>query len=208
MRTIFFYDKPFFLSSKGSLPAAANHDFPSLVTVENPDAASLESLVDRAAEGSVPGYLLITPDEEALFSTFQRIYHPVQAAGGIVTNSGGEVLLIFRLRRWDLPKGKIDPGETPEEAALREITEETGLIHISLEKKLTRTWHGYRMGTRNLLKETHWFKVSFTGNELTVPQIEEDIVDIQWIRPDNLPKYVAYSYPNLKSVFRAAGYPV
>lgn len=207
MRTIFFHGKPFILCQK--LPASAASPAPesSLVSVDNPDPAALQSLIDAAA-GEVPGYILITPDEETLVSELQRIYRPVQAAGGIVTNPDGAVLLMFRRRRWDLPKGKIDEGETPEQAALREVTEETGLSHIRLGEHLIRTWHGYQLGEAKLLKETYWYRIAFTGTELTVPQIEEDITDIQWISPENLSKYIPYSYPNLTAVFRAAGYRV
>lgn len=207
MHTIFFHDKPFILCPQDALSADTSPTGSSLVRLENPDPASLESLIETA-RGEVPGYLLITPDEDLLFGALQRIYRPVEAAGGIVTNPEGAVLVMFRRRRWDLPKGKIEETETPESAALREVTEETGLSHIRLGEKLIRTWHGYEMQGEKLLKETHWFRIAFTGTELTVPQIEEDITDIQWISPENLSKYMPYSYPNLIPVFRAAGYQV
>jgi ADP-ribose pyrophosphatase YjhB (NUDIX family) len=50
----------------------------------------------------------------------------VMAAGGLVENEHGEILLIYRKKHWDLPKGKLDAGETLEECAVREVEEETG----------------------------------------------------------------------------------
>jgi 8-oxo-dGTP pyrophosphatase MutT (NUDIX family) len=52
----------------------------------------------------------------------------IKAGGGIVVNEQNEVLLIYRRGKWDLPKGKLDDGETIEECALREVKEETGLL--------------------------------------------------------------------------------
>lgn len=105
-------------------------------------------------------------------------------------------------------KSGMDAGETPEMTARREVAEETGLHNIHIEGKLADTWHAYHQFGKDIMKQTHWFKMQFTGTELTVPQIEEDILDIQWIKPDNISKYMRYSYQNLQTVFESAGYKV
>jgi 8-oxo-dGTP pyrophosphatase MutT (NUDIX family) len=128
------------------------------------------------------------------------------AAGGLITNATGEVLLMFRRGKWDMPKGKQDEGETLEACALREVQEETGLQNIRLGHLITETWHYYSLKEKRILKHSYWYRMYFTGAELTVPQIEEDIVDIQWIRPDNLGKYMQYSYQNIVDVVAKAGY--
>lgn len=207
MRTIFFYGKPFHITSVDPSFPAGHVAENTLPVVNNPEASALEDLIESAKE-EMPGYVLVASDEDAMFRSFQRIYHPLEAAGGLITDPDGAVLLIFRRRRWDLPKGKIDAGESPQVAAIREVREETGLSNIRLGDELLRTWHGYRQENDRILKETHWFRMFFTGGELTVPQIEEDITDIQWIQPENIAKYLRYSYPNLPAVFRAAGYEV
>jgi len=71
-----------------------------------------------------------------------------------------ELMLIFRRGKWDLPKGKLDPGETLETCALREVQEETGVSNVKLEKFIGITQHTYfdkHIG-KEVLKETHWYK--------------------------------------------------
>ena len=80
----------------------------------------------------------------------------VQAAGGVVVRdgeSGTEVCLVHRPRYddWTLPKGKLDPGETFEQAALREVEEETGL-HCSLEVELASTHYADRKGRAKIVR--------------------------------------------------------
>ena len=128
------------------------------------------------------------------------------AAGGLITNPAGEVLLMFRRGKWDMPKGKQDEGESLEACALREVQEETGLQNIKLGHLITETWHYYSLKEKKILKHSYWYRMYFTGTELTGPQIEEDIMDIQWIRPDNLGKYMQYSYQNIVDVVAKAGY--
>ncbi|HVU84160.1 MAG TPA: NUDIX domain-containing protein, partial [Puia sp.] len=83
----------------------------------------------------------------------------VRAAGGLIQNGRGEVLFMYRRNKWDLPKGKIDPGESPEECALREVKEETGIPDVELMEFLLITHHTYEAGTQSILKETHWFRM-------------------------------------------------
>ena len=60
----------------------------------------------------------------------------ILAAGGLVTNAQGEILWIFRRGFWDLPKGKLDDGETIQSCAIREVEEETGIQNIKLHELL------------------------------------------------------------------------
>ncbi len=116
---------------------------------------------------------------ENLWADFQKIYKPVTAAGGAVFNPEGKVLLIHRRGSWDLPKGKMDPGETPEQTAVREVQEETGLQQITLGQHLLNTLHTYEHKGNRVLKTTHWYEMQTTDNQL-VPQTEEDIEQAVW----------------------------
>lgn len=120
--------------------------------------------------------------EEDLWADFCACFKRLDAAGGLVTNPQGQLLVFFRRGSWDMPKGKIDPGETPEQAALREVREETGLKNLSLGPFLTHTWHTYRLDEDRILKCTWWFRME-TADKQLIPQTEEDIEEIRWVDP-------------------------
>jgi len=135
---------------------------------------------------------------EALNKLFKRI----EAAGGIVRNPKGDYLLIKRYGFWDLPKGKIEPGESREEAALREVNEETGLTDLTITKKLDSTFHIYtdRKGQEKL-KETFWFEMMCNKEQQPVPQTEEDITEATWISPEELPTALENTFESLKGLW-------
>lgn len=118
-------------------------------------------------------------DVEQMWGDFQKIYKLISAAGGVVYNTEGKVLMIHRRGSWDLPKGKIDAGETPEQAAVREVQEETGLQQVTLGPHLMDTLHTYEMKGNRILKTTHWYKMQTTDHQL-IPQTEEDIEQAIW----------------------------
>lgn len=125
---------------------------------------------------------LESEDPEALWRDFQSCFEVLEAAGGYVLNDQDQLLVFFRRGSWDLPKGKIDPGESPEQAAVREVMEETGLRHVQLGPHLADTWHTYSQKGKRILKKTWWFRMRTTDTEL-LPQTEEDIEQIQWVEP-------------------------
>ena len=106
--------------------------------------------------------VIISDDLDKLWHDFQAIYKHIGAAGGVVKNDKGEVLMIFRRDSWDLPKGKIDDGESPEEAAVREIQEETGLKDVKLGEFLCHTYHTYEMKGKRILKTKNEFQTKPT----------------------------------------------
>lgn len=137
-------------------------------------------LLEKNADVSLVA--LYAENAERLWDDFQSCFRPLEAAGGAVRNERGELLVFFRRGSWDLPKGKIDPGETPEQAAVREVQEETGLQNVSLGDFLTHTWHTYTEKGERILKKTWWYRMQTTDSEV-VPQTEEDIEEIRWVQP-------------------------
>src|ERR1700712_23652 len=89
----------------------------------------------------------------------------IYAAGGLVINEKNEILFMFRRKVWDLPKGKVDPGESNEEAAIREVAEETGLRQIVLHEPLINTHHTYEEKGKMIRKQTHWFRMTGDSTE-------------------------------------------
>jgi 8-oxo-dGTP pyrophosphatase MutT (NUDIX family) len=135
------------------------------------------------------------------------------AAGGLVQNNEGAILMIFRRGFWDLPKGKLDAGESIPECAEREVMEETGLQTITLGSFICMTTHAYfdTWLQKDVVKETHWYamKASSMLPETLIPQIEEDIEKIEWVPILELPPYLRQTYPTIQTVFDAfnAGSP-
>ncbi len=130
----------------------------------------------------------------------------IKAGGGLVTNELGEVLFIFRRGKWDLPKGKLDPGESLESCAIREVKEETGIGVLEMIRFLLVTKHEYAERGQNFLKETHWWLMKTIGNQPLTPQTEEDITGIRWIGSDDFKIVIQNTYSNILDVLRAAGY--
>lgn len=75
---------------------------------------------------------MLADNPQEVFEKLQVRCKFILAAGGLVKNTEDQWLLIFRLGKWDLPKGKLENGETPEAAALREVEEECGIKNCQL----------------------------------------------------------------------------
>jgi len=140
---------------------------------------------------------------DELKKAFFKKFTLVQAAGGLVKNENDEILLIFRRGKWDLPKGKLDKGETLEECAVREVEEETGLKKIKLIASLLITYHTYHEGTKFILKESHWYTMKTKGDQQLVPQTEEDIHEIKWVKEKELKPYLKNAFPFVVDVLKA-----
>lgn len=123
----------------------------------------------------------------------------------MVTNANNELLMIFRRGKWDLPKGKLDEGESIEACAIREVQEETGLKNIVLKNFIGITYHEYfddRFTQQDVLKESHWYAMTVTGNPTLTPQTEEDIEVAEWCNEDKVNEYLQNSYSNIVEVVR------
>ncbi len=147
--------------------------------VENVD--DVERLVATLLQQTdLKGAYAFGRDTEEVWEWFKRGYRLVHAAGGAVTDADGRLLAIHRLGCWDLPKGKVEPGEAIGAAALREVREECGLQRLKLVKPLVETWHTYvRNGPQ--LKCTHWFLMEGDASETLQAQTEEDIDAVRWM---------------------------
>lgn len=143
--------------------------------------------------------VLYHPDLELLWTDFQACFKVLEAAGGYVQNVQNELLVFYRRGSWDMPKGKIDPGESPEQAAVREVQEETGLVQIELGDFLTHTYHTYEQKGQRILKITWWYWMRTTDMKL-IPQTEEDIEEIQWVSPKTWLASDVVVYPNIREV--------
>ncbi len=173
MYKIFINDKPFFITN-----SKLNID-DDLETIFF-NKTLFDSLLQSTKNIDFKGIILICEDVEMVFQLFASNYKLIEAAGGLVFNSNNELLLIERLGVWDLPKGKIDSGETPEIAALREVEEECAVNGLSIEYLAYKSYHTYFFKDKYILKRTFWYKMNTTFNGLLVPQEEENITKVEW----------------------------
>ncbi|HNB82620.1 MAG TPA: NUDIX domain-containing protein [Chitinophagaceae bacterium] len=163
------------------------------------DSIKVEQIMDILMMSEVNDVLVVGNPEENL-ECFKHTLKLVKAGGGLVLNNRDEILFIYRHKRWDLPKGKCDPGETTEECALREVREETGLQNLSIEKPLCITYHIY-LEQEMILKETHWFQMYSTDRWLT-PQTEEGIKKAIWVHRNNIRFQLEKTYPSVLQIFQ------
>lgn len=146
---------------------------------------------------------LLATDLEELWSDFTGLYKIIEAAGGIVTNPKGEILFIYRMDWWDLPKGKIEKGESIESAAIREVEEETGCKNLTIGRKMLETYHTYKTGKgKRVLKKTYWFHMKAEQQEL-VPQTEEAIELAEWMSTESFFAEDRVVYRNILDVIEA-----
>ncbi len=158
-------------------------------------------LLDKNKE--VKTVVLYHDDLPALWRDFNACFKVLEAAGGYVQNDKGELLVFYRRGSWDMPKGKIDPGETPEQAAVREVQEETGLINLDLKEFIGHTYHTYELKGERILKKTWWYRM-LTSDRQLIPQTEEDIEEIRWVEPNAWLRDGAVVYPNIREVIETA----
>ena len=201
---IYFSDKPLFLCDviDKSIQPYVHHD--DTIFIDELDAHSVKTMIHEMQQPQVHAGVFYYPDLEKLKKAFQKKFTLIKAAGGLVKNDSNKILMIFRRGSWDLPKGKLDVGEKLEDCAIREVEEETGLKNIKLNSPLIITYHTYHQGTKYILKESHWFTMTVTGEQKLTPQVEEDISDIQWIDQHEISFYLKKSFPLIADIIQAA----
>jgi len=154
-------------------------------TFANRGEESIDNIIEYMED---PSWLLTTkkmflpsayPDYD--FENFSKRFKFIEAAGGLVLNDKGKVLMIHRLGVWDLPKGKIEKSEFPSNAAAREIKEECGIGKLKIIKELPSTYHIYEMKGKKYLKRTYWFLMTCSDDSKPVPQAEENIDEVRWM---------------------------
>ncbi|WP_256959368.1 NUDIX hydrolase [Sphingobacterium sp. JB170] len=140
-------------------------------------------------------YLYIHPDAEKVFKSLVQNMTIIKAAGGLVRNGEGEFLFIYRLGKWDLPKGKVESDEKMRKAAVREVEEECGIKVDYLGDKLTTSYHMYVLRGKTVLKQTNWYNMGVNKSPDLIPQLEEDITDAKWIKKKKLGELEENTYP-------------
>ena len=184
-----------------------------VVATESPDARYSQLEIDTLSTISCAKVIkkvetdkfitIVTPNPEATFENLKSQFKLVNAAGGAVENEKGELLMIELRRRWDLPKGHVEAGESESVAALREVEEETGVMaEIVGNEPIAVTWHAYNTYGSWELKRTSWWQMRALKGELK-PQQEEGITNIAWCAKSEVEERLKRSYPTIKFVVEA-----
>lgn len=203
---VYFNDKPLFLTDTidAELEPYKHHDDAVFVDEFSPPA--INSVIHEMKLQKIHAGILLHSDLQQLKKSFFKKFTLIRAAGGLVVNDDGQLLLIFRRGKWDLPKGKLDPGESPEVCAEREVKEETGLNSATIRKHLITTYHTYDESGKQILKETVWYLMHSPNQPSLEPQINEQILEAVWVPKTQIKRYTSNTYFLIKDVLKSAGY--
>ncbi|HNW50907.1 MAG TPA: NUDIX domain-containing protein [Prolixibacteraceae bacterium] len=150
--------------------------------------------------------IICSDDQEKAKNLFFGLFTIIDAAGGLVRNSENQLLCIYRWGKWDLPKGKAEKGEKIEDTALREVEEECGIHQLVSTGLNSITYHIYEHPRKPgvwVLKPTFWFNMFYSGSEILVPQVKEDIVDARWFSKKELDCVMENTWDSLTPLFQS-----
>ncbi len=160
----------------------------------------MEKLFNSITKNNDITYLYVHPNINQVLKNILSTVKIIHAAGGLVKNGDGDYLFIYRLDKWDLPKGKVEESEKMKDAALREVEEECGIKVNYLGPKIATTYHTYYMRGKFVLKQTKWYEMGVNKVPKLIPQTEEDITQAIWLDPRELDKVEGNTYPLITEI--------
>lgn len=173
----------------------------SALLLFNPDDKSFETAYNLFLNEKSYSSLYIKTDRPDHYTRLlQKNFTLINAAGGVIENENGEILMIFRNGKWDLPKGKQEEGEAIEETAVREVQEECSISTIETGELLCITHHTYNMNGEDTLKDTYWYKMKTSSTESLKPQMEEGIDEVRWFSKPDLASIAQNTWPSVTNV--------
>jgi len=196
MYKVFIENTPiYFEKGEESFPMVLKKYLPVLRT------NNYEKLLNTVFTNSNFKLSLISPDPKQCLKLFFREFKSINAAGGLVFHPKKEAFLfIKRDGKWDLPKGKVEKNETLENAAIREVEEECGITNLTLKNHLITTYHTFYKYNKYVLKSSDWFYMECFGDEKPVPQTEEGITEVKWVKKEDFSVIMKNTYGNIIDV--------
>ena len=193
MYKVFVKDIPIILSTKKNIG--------SQYTAIPLKIVNFKKLIKQIIKGELFYINLYHKNEEKLEKYLKKKLPVAQAAGGLVYNNKREILFIYRNSKWDLPKGGLEKGETFEEAAKREVEEETGVKDLEIRGFIAKTYHVFKRNDQFKLKITYWYEMYTEYKGELVPQAKEGIKKAKWKNFEKSQKALQGSYENIKLLF-------
>jgi 8-oxo-(d)GTP phosphatase len=203
------------LSKADSISSSTDFQLPSLAGVA-PASLSGTVLLEQTSEDDISQILYwiefkkipqvqtlvcLTNEYRRVKNYIKSQFRIVEAAGGLVRKQD-TFLLIFRLGKWDLPKGKLEKGEKSKIAAVREVMEECA-VEAELVDKLCTTWHTYIQEGKRILKKTTWYNMNCLNDANMEPQYVENIEEIRWMTLDQTNLALKDSYRSIQGVMES-----
>jgi 8-oxo-dGTP pyrophosphatase MutT (NUDIX family) len=195
---IFFDDRPFKIVRTNQLSEAETAQFDHIVDLRltklqknlltghvlflnatATTAVQVINILEKEMPADLLSITMATREKSEVEDKIKGIFKVIKAAGGVVIKDG-KWLFMYRRKKWDLPKGKLDKGENSREAAIREIEEETGVKAVIRDKVCT-TWHTYSLNNSRILKKTKWYVLDCKDDSAMSPQADEQIEKLSWL---------------------------
>ncbi len=213
---IFINDIPVQILKPGEEPDAGRYNYTIDAAVENITQAKLihhvwVKNVNELHFETLLGYLnsmvptnlltlIVSVENYENIKEFLRSrFKVVKAAGGLVRRKD-KFLMIYRLKKWDLPKGKKEKNEKYKQTAVREVEEECN-ISVKLDSKICTTWHTYTMNKNAMIKKTRWYLMECVDDSHMKPALAEDIEETRWMTPKDVYHALELSYKSISYVF-------
>jgi len=198
MYKVFMNEKVIFFTKNSDVLKQLNNAF----VIYFYDDSIVSKVLDYLnVDNKIMHVVFLTPTPKEDFEKFTTNFDLIVAAGGKVTNNEGKTLFIFRLGKWDLPKGKVEKKESVEQAAIREVEEECGISQLTILNHIKDTYHIYELNNKLVLKQSIWYEMKTTDSAKLVPQTEENITDARWMTTKEIENIVLKNtYPSIKEV--------
>lgn len=214
---IFFDDRPFKIVRTNHLSEAETAQFDQIVDLRltklqknlltghvlflNTTAATAVqaiAILEKEMPADLLSVTMATREKSEVEEKIKGLFKVVKAAGGVVIKDN-KWLFMFRRKKWDLPKGKLDKGENSKLAAIREIEEETGVKAVIRDKVCT-TWHTYSLNNSRILKKTKWYVLDCTDDSAMSPQADEQIEKLSWLTQSEGQAILVNSFSSIRYV--------
>jgi ADP-ribose pyrophosphatase YjhB (NUDIX family) len=172
------------------------------VWIKNATESDLDLLLeflDSKVPTNVLSVVITVQNYDFAKNYLRNKFKVVRAAGGLVRKKD-KALMIYRMKKWDLPKGKKEKGEKYKQTAQREVEEECN-VTIKLGKKICTTWHTYTMNKRAMIKKTRWYVMDLIDDSKMKPQLSEDIEETRWMSQKEVYHALEHSYKSISYVF-------
>jgi 8-oxo-(d)GTP phosphatase len=186
-------------ASEGPLTQAKLIHHVWIQKVSDDDLGVLLNFLDSKVPTNLLSLYLSVVNYDTIKQYLRNKFKVVKAAGGLVRKKE-KFLMIYRMKKWDLPKGKIERGEKNRKAAAREVEEECN-VTVKVDGKICTTWHTYTMNKRAMIKKTRWYVMDIVDDSKMRPALAEDIEETRWMNGKEVYYALEHSYKSISYVF-------